>query len=309
MSKGRTIIVTGASGSFGRVAVRWLAQQGHTVHAVDLHESEALPSGVDLFQLDVRKRGFEELVRKVRPDAVLHLALVRRFGRGAEERHRINFEGTAKVFDVGLKAGVKKMVFVSRATVYGALPDQPQFVTEEHPPAAGRTFPEIQDLIAADLYVSQMLWRHPSVETVLLRPVNVLGPSVRTLLNRYLGRSRVFTVLGYDPMQQVIHEDDLGLAFEHALEPGVRGVFNVTGPGEVPLHVLIEEAGATSVPVPEGLIAMVKGRLGFPEIPRGAVEYLKFPCTVDGERFREATGFSPRHDLVDTLRSVPRRRR
>ncbi len=307
MSARRKIVVTGAAGSFGRVAVRWLAQRGHTVIAVDLHESDALPKGVELHRLDVRKRGFQDLLRRAHPDALIHLAMVRRFGRGAEERHKINFEGTAQVFEVGRASGVKKMIFVSRSTVYGALPDQPQFVTEEHPPAAGRTFPEIQDLVAADLYVTSMLWRHPEVETVLLRPVNVLGPTVRTLLARYLARGRVFTVLGFDPIQQVIHEDDLGLAFEHALEPGIRGVFNVTGPGEVPLHVLIEEAGASSVPIPEALIAMIKGRYGFPEIPKGAVEYLKYPCTVDGHRFREATGFAPAHGLVETLRSVPRR--
>ena len=307
MNGGRTVVVTGASGSFGRVAVRWLASRGHRVEAVDLHDGGTLPPNVELHRLDVRKRGFEDLVRRVRPHALIHLAMVRRFGRDAEERHRINFEGTAKVFEVGRAHGVGKMVFVSRATVYGAMSDQPQFVTEEHPPAAGRIFPEIQDLIAADLYVSGMLWRHPEVETVLLRPVNVLGPSVRTLLNRYLGRRRVFTVLGFDPIQQVLHEDDLGLAFEHALVSGVRGVFNVTGPGEVPLHVLIEEAGATAVPLPEAFIDLVKGRLGFPLIPKGALEYLKFPCTVDGTRFREASGFEPAHDLVATLRAVPRR--
>jgi len=301
------VVVTGASGSFGRVAVRWLAGQGHRVHAVDLHDGGDLRSDVTLHRLDVRKRGFEDLVRRVHPRAIVHLAMIRRFGFGAQERHRINFEGTAKVFEVGRRHAVPKMVFSSRATVYGALADQPQFVTEEHPPSAGRTFPEMSDLIAADLYVSQMLWRHPEVETVLLRPVNVLGPTVQTLLNRYLGRPRVFTVLGYDPMQQVLHEDDLGLAFEHALTEGVRGVFNVTGPGEVPLSVLIEEAGADAIPIPQTLIGLLKGRLGFPLIPRGAVEYLKFPCTVDGARFRDETGFSPRHDLVATLRSVPRR--
>jgi UDP-glucose 4-epimerase len=301
------VVVTGASGSFGRVAVRWLASRGHDVTAVDLHRSPALPSHVSFHRLDVRKRGFEDLVRRLRPDALIHLAMVRRFGRAAEERHRINFEGTAKVFEVGHHAGVRKMVFVSRATVYGALPDQPQFVTEEHPPAAGRTFPEIQDLVAADLYVSGMLWRYPDVETVLLRPVNVIGPTVSTLLNRYLGRGRVFTVLGFDPIQQILHEDDLGLAFERSLTPGVRGVFNVTGPGEVPLHVLIDEAGATAVPLPQTVIGLVKGRLGFPEIPAGALEYLKYPCTVDGRRFREATGFEPTRGLVETLRSVPRR--
>lgn len=306
MNMSRKVVVTGAGGSFGRVAVRWLAEQGHTVHAVDLHESEALPTGTAHHELDVRKRGFEDLVRRERPDAVVHLAMVRRFSRRAEERHRINFEGTAKVFEVAKKHGVKKIVFCSRATVYGALPDQPQFVNEEHPPSAARTFPEMADLVAADLYACQMLWRHPAVQTVLLRPVNVVGPTVSTLLNRYLGRGRVFTVLGYDPMQQILHEDDLGLAFERALAPGVRGVFNVTGPGEVPLHVLIEEAGAHAIPLPEGLISMVKGRLGFPEIPVGALEYLKYPCTVDGAAFRQATDFVPRHGLVETLRAVPR---
>lgn len=301
------LIVTGALGSFGRIAVRWLA--AHTsdeVHAVDVRETPPGDTQVPYHRLDVRKRGFEDLVRRTKPRAIVHLAMVRRFGFDAAQRHRINFEGTAKVFEVGRRLGVDKMLFCSRATVYGALPDQAQFVSEEHPPSAGRTFPEMQDLVAADLYVSQMLWRYPDVETVLLRPVNVLGPSVRTLLNRYLGRKRVFTVLGYDPMQQVLHEDDLGLAFEHALSPGVRGVFNVTGPGEVPLHVLIEEAGATGVPLPETVIGAIKGRLGFPKVPAGALEYLKFPCTVDGSRFREQTGYAPRMSLVETLRSVPR---
>jgi UDP-glucose 4-epimerase len=307
VSARRKIVITGASGSFGRVAVRWLAQRGHTVIAVDLHEADALPKGVEYHRLDIAKRGFEDLVRRVRPDALIHLAMVRRFGLRAEMRHKINFEGSAKVYEVGHHNGVRKMIFMSRATVYGALPDQPQFVNEDHPPAAGRVFPEMADLVAADLFVSGMLWRHPDVETVLLRPVNVLGPSVNTLLNRYLSRGRVFTVLGFDPIQQVIHEDDLGLAFERALEPGVRGIFNVTGPGEVPLHVLIEEAGATPIPLPEGLVNLVKGRLGFPEIPKGALDYLKYPCTVDGRRFREATGFEPAYGLVETLRSVPRR--
>ncbi|MGE3635894.1 MAG: NAD-dependent epimerase/dehydratase family protein, partial [Sandaracinaceae bacterium] len=232
----RTLLVTGALGSFGRVAVRWLAQDPRfEVYAVDVRDLDTrkgsgpspIPDGVHYQKLDVRKRGFEDLVRKIHPEAIIHLAMVRRFGFDAAQRHRINFEGTAKVFEVGRRLNVKKMVFSSRATVYGALPDQPQFVTEEHPPSAGRTFPEMQDLVAADLYVSQMLWRYPDVETVLLRPVNVLGPSVSTLLNRYLGRRRVFTVLGFDPIQQVLHESDLGLAFERALQPGVRGVFNV----------------------------------------------------------------------------------
>lgn len=305
MNDRNAVIVTGAAGSFGRVAVRALALRGHEVHAVDQSEHASWPAQTEFHPLDVRKKSFDELVRSIAPRAILHLALVRNFELTAEQRHRINFEGTARVFEIGRAHRVPKMGFVSRATVYGAFPEQSQFVDEEHPPAAGRTFPEIQDLIAADLYINAMIWRFPEVETFLLRPVNVLGPTVQTLMNRYLSSPRVFTVLGFNPIQQILHESDLGAAFNLALRAGVRGAYNVTGPGELPLHVLIEEAGARSIPLPEAAIVRLKGRMGFPEVPAGAIEYLKYPCTVDGTKFRSVTGFKPEVGLRSTVRSVP----
>ena len=49
--------------------------------------------------------------------------------------------------------------------------------------------------------------------------------------------------MGFDPMMQFIHEEDLSEAIALALEHGLQGVFNVTGPGEVPLHTAIRETG------------------------------------------------------------------
>ncbi|MFO0564224.1 MAG: NAD-dependent epimerase/dehydratase family protein [Polyangiaceae bacterium] len=304
----RSVVITGAAGSIGQLAVERLARRGFRVHAVDKRALERLPLGSEAHQVDISKRGFDDVLRRVRPDAVLHLARERRFTVAARERYRLNFEGTARVFELCLGAGVKKFVFPSRHTVYGALADNPAFLREEHPPTAGRTFPEIQDLVAADLYVSALLWRNPEIEVVVLRPVNVLGPTVNTLFSRYLSPRRVFTVAGYDPVHQVLHEDDLAGAFERALAPGLRGVFNVTGPGEVPLHVIVEESGAERIPLPEPVIRIVRGRLGFAGIPQGALDFLKYPCTVDGNRFREATGFVAEHGLRETIRSLRGRR-
>jgi UDP-glucose 4-epimerase len=305
---GRSVVVTGAAGSVGRLLVEHLAGRGFAVHAVDKRPVPRLPEGATGHVADIRKRGFDDVLRKVQPEAVLHLARERRFSVSASERYRINFEGTARVFELALGAGVKKLVFPSRHTVYGALPDNPSFMREEHPPAAGRTFPEIQDLVAADLYACAMLWREPKTDVVVLRPVNVLGPTVNSLFTSYLSPRRVFTVAGYDPMQQVLHEDDLAAAFEHALAPGLRGVFNITGSGEAPLHVVVEESGADRVPLPESVIKLVRGRLGFARIPQGAIDFLKFPCTVDGSRFAKATGFIPGRNLRETLRSMRGRR-
>lgn len=305
---GRCVVVTGAAGSIGQLAVDHLARRDFVVHAVDKRPLTRLPKGVVGHVADIKKRGFDDTLRKVHPDAVLHLARERRFTVSAAERYRVNFEGTTRVFELAMAAGVKKIVFPSRHTVYGALPDNPAFMLEEHPPTAGRTFPEIQDLVAADLFACAVLWRNPETEVVVLRPVNVLGPTVNTLFSRYLSPRRVFTVAGYDPVQQVLHEDDLAVAFEYALEPGLRGVFNVTGPGEVPLHVVVEESGARRVPLPEPVIKLVRGRLGFARIPQGALDFLKFPCTVDGTRFAKATGFAARHNLRETIRSMRARR-
>ena len=44
-------------------------------------------------------------------------------------------------------------------------------------------------------------------------------------------------------MVQVIHELDVVEAIVRALTPGVRGIFNVVGPGEVPLSTILRELG------------------------------------------------------------------
>ena len=52
----------------------------------------------------------------------------------------------------------------------------------------------------------------------------------------------------------------------------------------------------------------IRGRLGFARIPQGAIDFLKYPCTVDGRRFEKATGFEPGHNLRETIRSLRARR-
>lgn len=297
------VLVTGASGGSGRVVVRYLSARGYEVHAVDRRPPPEI-EGVTGHTADVLKRSFDEVLRRVQPDSVVHMAMIRRFERSSAERHRVNLEGTARVIELSLAAGVRKLVFASRATVYGALPDQAQFLTEKHPPAAGRMEAGMADLVAADLYACGMLWRHNEAELVVLRLVNIVGPTMNSLLQRYLRRERVFAVAGFDPVYQVIHEEDMARAVEHALAPGLRGVWNVTGPGEIPLSVLIEQSGAQRVPLPEPLISVLRGRFGFPKIPSGAIAFLKHPCTVDGAHFAKRTGFTPAHDLRRTLEAI-----
>jgi UDP-glucose 4-epimerase len=298
------VLVTGAAGPRGRQICRQLLAEGHGVVGVDRDAWPDCPTGLEMLALDHRKRGFEELIRRGEFEALVHLAVHAGFRLPPAERHRLNLEGTGKVIALAASQGVRKLVVASHASVYGALADNPHFMTEDAPPSVGRAFPEMQDLVTADLLASAAMWKHPSLSIVVLRPVHALGPTSRDVLAALLRKRWVPTVLGFDPMIQVMHEDDLARAFVVAVNSGVRGVFNVTGPGELPLRVLVAECGAQAVPVPSAMFGLIRGRFGFPDFPAGALDFLKHPCLIDGGRFRADTGFAPAVGLRETVRAM-----
>jgi len=298
------VLVTGVAGPRGRKLATHLLGHGHDVVGVDTDRWSSPPDGLAVHRLDHRKRDFENLVRTGGFDGIVHLAVHAGFRLPPAERHRLNMEGTGKVIQLAVKHGAKKLVVSSHAVVYGALPDNPYFMTEDAPPRLGRSLPQMQDLVTADLLASTAMWKHPELELVVLRPVHTLGPTSRGVFAQLLRRRRVPTVLGFDPMVQVIHEDDLAAAFGLALADGLRGVYNVTGSGALPLSALVEGAGCHAMPLPGGLFHLVRGLFGLPHVVAGAVDFLKHPCLVDGERFRAATGFEPVHSLRATVESV-----
>lgn len=301
------VLVTGAAGPRGRQITAALHSFGHEVVGVDTEPWDELPEGFAFHRLDHRKRGFEELLRHAELDAIVHLAVHAGFRLAAAARHRLNLEGTTRVLELGRRHGIPRIVIASHAAVYGALPDNPLFMTEDAPPRVGRSFPEMQDLVTADLLATTSMWKHPELSVVVLRPVHAVGPTSRGALTNMLRRGLFPMILGYDPMVQIIHELDLADAFAMAVEPRVeRGVYNVTGPGELPLSLLAREAGARPVAVPEMAMRLLPGRLGLPRVRAGALDFLKHPCLIDGRHFRDLSGFVPQRDLRETARSLRR---
>jgi UDP-glucose 4-epimerase len=180
---------------------------------------------------------------------------------------------------------------------------------EDSPLSASRYYPEIRDLVEVDTLASAFLWRYPHIRTCVLRPVNVLGYYVHSMMAQYLRQRRIPTVMGFDPMMQFLHEEDLSEAIALALEHGLQGVFNVVGPGEVPLHTAIRETEGVAWSVPEPILRPMFARLfklGLIPYPPGALDYIKFPITLSGSRFVEATNFHPLFGLEEIFHSIRR---
>lgn len=295
------VLIPGITGQLGRLVAQQLDDAGHEVIGIDRRPWYGAPKRVQIYQVDIRKRGAEDVFRKHRPEAVVHMATVTHVFNKSDDRYRINLGGTRAVFDHSVKYGVRQVIFVGRHTFYGAGADSPLYHTEDEPPIASSPFPELADLVAADLYAGSALWRFPDLTTAVLRICYTLGPSKHGTLATFLDPPRVPVVLGYDPLFQFMHEDDVANAIRLALEKKIRGVFNVAGPPPLPLSVIIRKAHRTPLPLPEFMFTSALGRFGLPRLTAGAVAHIKYPVVIDSRPFREATGFTPSKTAEDTI--------
>jgi UDP-glucose 4-epimerase len=295
------ILVPGASGGIGRKLVLRLAGEGHEVVGIDRRGWPDAP--IEFYEVDVRKRAAEDVFRKVRPHAVVHMATVTSLMVPGEERYQINLGGTRAVFEHARAYGVEHCIFVGRHTFYGAGPDSPLFHTEDEPPLALNRFPELADLVAADLFAATALWRFPELATTVLRICYTLGPTGQGTLASFLKGKVVPLVLGFDPLFQFMHEDDVVSAIVLTLERRPRGVFNVAGPQPLPLSRVIVEAERTLVPLPEVVLSAIMGRFGLPKLPPGALTHVKYPVVVDASAFRDQMHFVHARDELETIAS------
>lgn len=302
------VLITGIAGKIGRlVAADLLANDPEIeIIGIDRRPWPQAPEAIELHRVDIRKRGAEEVFRRSRPEAVIHMATVTHLTHRSEERYKINLYGTRAVWEHCHRYGARSAIFVGRHTYYGAAPDAPLYHKEDDPPNAVKSFPELSDLVAADLYAGAALWRYPELDTCVLRICYSLGPQRHGTLATFLAGPNVPTILGFDPLFQFMHSDDIAAAIGTALRARLRGVFNVAGPQPLPLSLLIEQTGRRRIPVPEVLFRLALGRFGLPRLPRGALEHIKHPVIIDASTFREKTGFAHRHSADATMESFRR---
>ncbi|MBN1946263.1 MAG: SDR family oxidoreductase [Bradymonadales bacterium] len=299
------LVITGISGRMGRLLARRLHKE-YEIIGIDRRGSRYLPKNVTVYQMDIRRKACEDIFRKGGIGAVIHLNIVHDLRKDAEEHHSFNVVGTHKLLDYCAKHNVPKFVLLSSANVYGASPNNNQFLNEEAPLLGASTFSGIRDLIEVDIYTNSFFWRHPEIDTVILRPVNILG-HLSNAPSNYLRLKNPPTILGFDPMMQVIHVEDLIEAIVLSLKPGVRGVFNIAGPGAIALSVLHKQLGRTKIPIPE-LIAkpLVKllWNLRVSALTPAELDFLKYVCMVDDRRAREVLNYRPQKSLRETIEVV-----
>ena len=299
------VVVTGADGRLGRRLVRALHRRG-PVLALDHREASGWPDDVEFHAVDLTSKRMRELLKRGGSAGVVHLG-VSHNPRNRQNRHDAwNMLSLRRLFECVEQFEIPKLVLLSSANVYGPRADNPQLLNEEAPLLAAGRFTEIRDLVELDLAAQGFFWRNSAIETVILRPSHILG-TVRNAPSNYLRMKRVPTLLGFDPMMQVVHQDDLVSAIDLALAPGVRGMFNIAGPAPVALSHALAVLGRQAVPLPHSVARAAVERLfrwRVTSFPAAELDFIRYVCMVDDTRARQNLGYAPAHDLLATLSAV-----
>ena len=299
------VLVTGICGRLGKLVARKLHRKGPVI-GIDRRPFEGKPKDISHYQLDVRRSKTRDIFRRENISAVVHLGTLHNPRVSDRERHSWNVVAFQKLLEFLRQYDVPKLVVLSSANVYGPQPNNPQFLTEDAPLLGSQEFQSIRDLVELDMLAQGFFWKHPETETVILRPCHILG-GVRNAASNYLRLERPVTVMGFDPMVQPIHERDVVEAISLALRPGVRGIFNLRGPGELPLSRVLKELGRRprSVPGPLARMALDRmWRMRLTSFPAPELDHIRYLCMVDDQRARTELGFKPKYDLQQTLGAV-----
>jgi len=125
------VLVTGGGGFIGSTLVDQLIAHGHEVHAVDDLSTGSLgnldearrEASVHFHRFDVASEGFGDLVPRVKPEVVLHLAAQASVPRSVADPlldAQTNVMGLLRVLDACVASEVRKIVFASSGgTIYG----------------------------------------------------------------------------------------------------------------------------------------------------------------------------------------------
>ena len=153
--------------------------------------------------------------------------------------------------------------------------------------------------------------RFPDVEVLILRFAPIVGPGSNNPFTRLVRAQAVPTVLGFDPLWQVVHEDDAGRALHLALHTRARGDFNIVGEGEAPVSSLLRAAGVTPVPLAGPLLRTAIAAMeavGLSVSPWALMDFFRYAWLADGRRAARDLHFLPHLPVHEAMATMTARR-
>lgn len=310
-SQSRVVVVTGASSFLGANLVALLEEDKRVARivAVDVKPPPTGRTKSRFYEVDFTTTSAEarlsEIFAAERAETIVHLAFTSSPTQATAHAHELESVGTRHVLVAARHANARKVVMWSQTMLYGAVPSNPNYLTEKHPLRAPMTEPWFADKIEAEREAARFAERgQPGSTVTVLRTAPILGPTVKNFLTRYLARRVVPVAMGFDPLLQFLHEIDAIAAFKLAIDRDYPGTYNIVGDGVLPLSTVVKLAGRFALPLPHPLAQSVGGALWLAQLneaPPTFMHYLRFLCVADGAKAKTEMGFRPAYTTREAV--------
>lgn len=308
------VAVTGSSGYLGQLVLRALDRDPavKSVLGLDVQPSAFTSPRLRHRNADVRTADFRRHFEGC--DAVYHLAFIVQAPRSMSLAtvNEINIEGSRRVFEGAVAAGVPKIIHASSIAAYGAHLDNPTGLTEDFPlrPNPDWFYSRTKGDVERQLDALQR--KHPDLIIIRFRPCIFIGPSTDNTMGRMFAAPLMFLVRGNDPVD-LCWDADVVEAFRLGLHYDKSDAFNLTGADPRSLREYADLLKKTVVPVPETIfvsIARAANLLGL--LPQSDFEWTKAmvggAIITSSARARERLGWQPQYDAVGTALAFARAR-
>lgn len=302
------VLVTGVSQYLGaRVAAELAADATiERVIGVDtVPPTEKPAERVEFVRADIRNPLIAKVIASADVDTVVHLSIAASASTSRSVMKEMNVIGTMQLLAGCQKSEcVRRLVVKSTTAVYGAGPRDPAAFTEDADPPSPPRSGFAKDAAEIEGYVRGFRRRRPDVGVAVLRLANIVGPTISTPLTRYLSLPVVPTVLGFDPLVQLLHEDDAISVLLRATDGDFAGAVNVAGDGVLALSQVIRRTGRVALPVPAqtaGVVGRIMRQVGRIDLSPDPTRFVNFGRVVDTTRLRADFGYEPRFSTAEAL--------
>lgn len=236
------VLVTGTEGYIGTRLAAWLTAHGHQVTGLDCgfyRDGNLYQDPIDLPHIpltlckDLRTITTQDLLGF---DAIIHLAELSNDPLGEQNpeiTYQINHLGSVQLAKAARAAGVKRMVYASSCSVYGAALSD---IVDENSPVNPQTaYARCKTLVERDLKAMTSA----DFSVVFLRNATAYGPSPRMRFDIVLNdlcalawtQKKIAMLSDGSPWRPIVHIEDICEAMRCALEAPVEAVngevFNV----------------------------------------------------------------------------------
>jgi UDP-glucose 4-epimerase len=304
------IAVTGASNYLGLGIMRRMIDDESVTRivAIDTRKPDLEHAKIVFYKVDLTNPSAQQILSRVFINEgvgrVLHLIFTYTLSRNRMLSHELEAIGTMHVLDACFEAGVNRIVARSTTAIYGAAPKNPNFLTEAHEPAEHSEESFVYDKLELERQMLQYGVQHADARVVILRDCTSLGESSINYLSSLLLARRTPRVLGFDPLMQFIHEDDLFRAYHLVVMGDAAGVYNIVGKGVVRYSEAIKRLDGNELVLPERLLrtgTRLLWNLRMYDIPASFLDHIKYPWVADGTKAARELGFVPDFDCFRAL--------